>query len=116
MFRNIVTGTIAGLSTLLAANLATAGEKTGLITSVHLAQQHGERVFVKIAGAYSSEPSCSAGADGWDFMLDISQPTGKAIYAQLMAAQYARVPVQVVGSNLCTHPNYENLSYIVVEN
>lgn len=116
MFRKMLTGTIVGISALLAANLATAGEKTGLITSVHLAQQHVEKVFVKIAGAYTSEPSCSAGADGWDFMLDISQPTGKAIYVQLMAAQYGRVPVQVVGSNLCTHLNYENLSYIVVEN
>lgn len=108
-------GTVAACS--LMASMAIAGEKVGVITSVHLAQQHVDKVFVKIAGDYSAsqpEPGCSNQVTSWDFMLDISQSTGKAIYAQLIAAQYAQVPVQVVGSGSCTHPNYENLSYIVV--
>lgn len=119
MLKTWSVGTGAMALALLVANVAAAGEKIGLITSVHLAQQHVDKVFVKIAGAYSSsqpEPACSSGADGWDFVLDISQSTGKAIYSQLIAAQYARAPVQVMGAGSCAHPNYETLSYIVIEN
>ena len=44
----------------LASGVASAGEKTGRITSVHLAQQHVDKVFVQIEGAYTNEPTCSS--------------------------------------------------------
>jgi hypothetical protein len=102
---------------VLAPGVASAGEKTGRITSVHLAQQHVDKVFVQIEGAYTNEPTCSNQVSSWDFVLDISQSTGKAIYAQLIAAQYSQTPLQVVGLGTCLlHNNYETLSYIVVAN
>jgi hypothetical protein len=101
---------------MIASATASAGEKTGRITSVHLAQQHVDKVFLKIDGAYSQEPTCSASVSSWDFVLDISQSTGKTIYAQLLAAQYTQTPLQVVGTGTCLlHTNYETLQYIVVE-
>jgi hypothetical protein len=46
--------------------------------------------------------------------LDISQSTGKAMYAQLMAAQHIKTPLQSWVSVLALmHTNYETLSYIV---
>lgn len=100
---------------LLAAGAASAGEKTGRITSIHLAQQHVDKVFVQIEGAYTNEPGCSNQVSSWDFVLDISTSTGKAMYAQLMAAQYTQTPLQAVGFGTCLlHTNYETLSYIVV--
>jgi hypothetical protein len=101
----------------LASGMASAGEKTGRITSVHLAQQHVDKVFIQIEGAYTNEPTCSNQVSSWDFVLDISQSTGKAMYAQLMAAQYTQTPLNVVGLGTCLlHTNYETLSYIVVAN
>jgi len=110
---------LAGISIALAlaSGVASAGEKTGRITSVHLAQQHVDKVFIQIEGAYTNEPTCSNQVSSWDFVLDISQSTGKAIYAQLMAAQYSQTPLQVVGLGTCLlQNNYETLSYIVVSN
>jgi hypothetical protein len=94
-----------------------AGQKQGRITSIHLAQGHVDKVFIKIDGSYSPpEPSCSAGVSQWDFVLGIQQSTGKAIYAQLMAAQYSQTPLLVVGTDNCSLiGNYETLSYIVVD-
>jgi len=81
----------------LASGAASAGEKRGRITSVHLAQQHVDKAFVQIDGVYTNEPTCGNQVSSWDFVLDISQSTGKAIYGQLMAAQYSQTPLPSLG-------------------
>ena len=97
--------------------IAHAGQKQGRITSIHLAQGHTDKVFVKVDGSYSQpEPSCSTGVSQWDFVLNIATSTGRAIYAQMLAAQYSQTPLSVVGTDDCSlHSNYETVSYIVVE-
>lgn len=117
MLKHMMAVTGACALSLLAPSQASAGEKVGRITSVHLGQQHVEKVFVKIEGAHTQpEPTCSLGVSSWDFVLNISSPTGKAIYTQLIAAQYAQTPVLVAGSGDCTlHPGYETLQYIIID-
>lgn len=117
MPKRMIAVTIACALSLIASGEAGAGEKLGRITSVHLGQQHAEKVFVKIEGAYTqSEPACSLGVSSWDFVLNISSPTGKAIYTQLIAAQYSQVPVLVAGSGDCAlHAGYETLQHIIID-
>lgn len=117
MLKCMIAVTGACALSLIAPREASAGEKLGRITSVHLGQQHAEKVFVRIEGAYTQpEPACSLGVSSWDFVLNISGPTGKAIYTQLMAAQYSQTPVLVAGSGDCTlHAGYETLQYIIID-
>lgn len=118
MLKCMIAVTGACALSLMAPGEAGAGEKLGRITSVHLGQQHVEKVFVKIEGAYTqAEPACSIGVSSWDFVLNISVPTGKAIYTQLIAAQYSQTPVLVAGTGDCTlHAGYETLQHIIIDN
>lgn len=117
MLKCVVAVTGACALSLMAPDEAGAGEKLGRITSVHLGQQHADKVFVKIEGAHTQpEPACSSGDDSWDFVLNISSSTGKAIYTQLIAAQYSQAPVRAAGTGDCAlHWGYETLQHIIID-
>lgn len=117
MLKSMIALTGACSLFLIAPSEANAGEKRGRITSVHLGQQHAEKVFVKIEGAYTQpEPACSSGVSSWDFVLNVSSPTGKAIYTQLIAAQYSQTPLLVAGTGDCLlHGGYETLQHIIID-
>lgn len=94
---------------------ATAGLKEGRITSILIDQNSApDKAFIKVDTAYSQpEPVCSVGVSGWDFVMDISTPTGKSAYALAVAAQMAGVTVMIGGTNACElRLGYETLAYI----
>lgn len=117
MLRYIFVVTSACALSLMAPSQASAGEKQGRITSIHLSQTHGQKLFVKVDGGFTQpEPACSIGVSSWDFVLDISTAAGKAIYTQLVAAQYSGTPVLVEGTGTCVlHGGYETLEYIIID-
>jgi hypothetical protein len=109
---------IVGVALLgIAAVTAHAGEKQGRILSMMLAPEYPDRAFIKVEGTYSpAEPSCSAGVSSWDFVLDTSTSTGKAMYALALAAQNAQSVVIVNGLGTCLlQTNYETVRYISEE-
>lgn len=115
MLKCIVAVTGACVLSLMAPGEAGAGEMRGRITSVHISQVHADKVFVKIEGAPTQpKPACSSDVN-WDFVLNMSSSTGKAIYTQLIAAQYSQVAVRAVGTGDCTlHWGWETLQHIII--
>jgi hypothetical protein len=68
------------------------GIKEGRITSLLLLNSIPDRVFVKVEGSFSQpEPSCSVGTYEFDFILDLTTSTGRALYTLALATQASRV-------------------------
>ena len=86
----------AVMAMIVAAVPARAGEKQGRIVSMVVSQDY-ERAHIKVEGAgiYPSEPVCSQQVSSHDFVLNISTPVGKAIYALALAAQSSQAVVSL---------------------
>jgi hypothetical protein len=99
---------------LLSSGASYAGVKEGRITSVLVLNSIPDRAFVKVEGAFSqAEPSCSVGSYEFDFIFDMSTPTGKALYALALATHASGAVVIAGGFGSCSlRSGYEDLDYI----
>lgn len=90
------------------------GLKEGRITSVQVAVSIPDKAFIKVEGSYlTAEPSCSVEGTQFDYVLDISTGTGKALYSMALAAQASGTLVTLEGFGTCTlRAGYEDLNYI----
>jgi len=104
------------LASLSLTSAYAGGLKQGRITGVLIATSIPDKAFIRIDGSYSAnqpEPSCSAGVSEWDFALDLTTLTGRALYSMVVAAQASQVTVTAEGFGTCTlRSNYEDLNYI----
>jgi len=103
---------------LLFSNASYAiGLKEGRITSILVVNSIPDRVFVRVEGSFSqAEPSCSVGAYEFDFIFDLTTPTGKALYALALAIQASGAVVLVGGFGSCNlRLGYEDLDYIQIK-
>ena len=86
----------------LAPCSAHSGTLSGTITDIFYFMPAPTIVFISIAGQISGAPACATGYLH-QMTLDLSNPTGKAIYANLLALMLTN-PSKVVtlnGSNTC---------------
>jgi hypothetical protein len=61
----------------------------------------GPCVFIAMEGAVTGKPGCSTNSY-WHFVLNINTPSGKATFAQLLAAHTSGLTLNISGSNYCT--------------
>jgi hypothetical protein len=93
------------------------GVKEGRITSLLVVNSIPDRVFVRVEGSFSqAEPSCSVGSLEFDFIFDMTTPTGKALYAIALATHASGAAVIVGGFGSCNlRLGYEDLDYIQIK-
>ena len=58
-------------------------------------------IYIDIEQAVTGKPACSANSS-WDFVLDISTPSGKSTYALLLTASTAGQSLNLSGTNHCS--------------
>ena len=61
----------------------------------------GSCIFIGIEQPVTGKPGCSSNS-GWDFVLDISTPSGRSTYALLLAAKSSGQSINIAGSNTCS--------------
>ena len=59
-------------------------------------------VYIDLADSPTGQPSCHAGVNGWDYLLDISTAPGRSAYATLLSAQAQNKRVKIYGLDVCS--------------
>lgn len=96
----------------LTASLAQAGTYSGMITKID--QYVDGRTFVGVQGTLT-RAACATHPD-FQIVFDASQPGGKGILTQLLAAKLAEKPVFLGGTGGCTRQTgYEDLYHLNVD-
>jgi hypothetical protein len=84
----------------LSSPAAYCGDTTGTISELLLLNDYPDRIFVRVNGSNTALPPCSTASNR--YVLDSSTNMGKQLYALLLAAKHADVPITVHGFNRCS--------------
>jgi hypothetical protein len=98
-----------GLSTQLFA-----GDALGTLAEVHAGPVYGTRVFLRVSGSVTGQPSCHN--NHFHFVFDSSTPGGKDLLAMALLAKASQAAVRINGFNLCNHYGaVEDLRWLTLE-
>ncbi len=87
------------LSAWAFAATAAAQETVSVGTVTRLTPHSGDVVIFNISGSRANSPACSSQGSEW--ALSLTTPTGRAMYAMLLAANTQNRAVRVVGWGTC---------------
>ncbi|TMP24475.1 hypothetical protein CWB99_22300 [Pseudoalteromonas rubra] len=82
------------------ASFATSNQ-TGKITSLLTGPIYGDKLFFNVDGTINNKPSCHTN-EHFDYVLDISTPSGQAYMSLIMTAYAADKTVTVTGYDKCS--------------
>jgi len=99
------------LALTLSTSNAFAGDTSGKITNILINSSRPNVAMLQVEGANSNTPSCQSGI--WEYAIDISNETGKAMYSLALTSYAAGKTVFVHGTDSCTYTNsLENIGYL----
>lgn len=100
--RRIRAAIAAAFVTLGSADVAIAGSsiQRATILQLHIRKSIGDIVFIRLHALPTGTPSCATNGY-WHYTLPLGTPTDSKIYASLLAAFTAQVPVTFSGLGSC---------------
>lgn len=69
------------------------------IAQVAISKSYSGIVFVRVASTPTNRPACSSGY--WHYILTLTNPGDREMYATLLAAMHSRASVNVYGLGSC---------------
>jgi len=97
--------------TCLWSNILFASQESGLIKNILVHMAKPDVVMLHIDGVDADKPSCVQGVT-WEYAINISNDTGKALYSLALASYASQKKVFVFGSGVCTSVTAENVNYL----
>lgn len=104
------------LLALVAFNSTTAiaGSAFGTVEQVELGPGYGSKVFIRVAGDVTGQPTCQN--NSFHFAFDASEPGGNGVLSTVLAAKASGQKVRISGYAQCTRYNsVEDLRWIRLE-
>jgi len=80
---------------------AAGAVENATIIEISLNRNYGEYAFIRMSQSPTGAPECSTNGY-WHFTLPLDSAIGKELYAILLTAMAARIPVIAVGLGVCT--------------
>ena len=89
------------ISFMLFSNICLASTERGTISRILININNPDVAYIIIDGDNAGKPGCATNV--WEYALNISTDTGKALYSLAMSSHMAKKEVLVSGLDVCTH-------------
>lgn len=85
--------------TCLSATAFAQGDAVGVIVDLHLGPFYGTKIFLRIAGTMSGQPTCAT--NEFQFAFDSDSAVGRSVLATALAARSSQQEVRITGFGSC---------------